>query len=128
LQPAGRYFRRHQREVVLGWSQDESGELRKAQLGAAWALSAHGTVSREPALVVLPTGVGKTLLVCLAPFVLRARRTLVVTPGRLVRTQVTTAFETLGDLKRAAVLPADLQPPNVPSGASGGARRAARDP
>lgn len=113
VQPAGRYFRRHQRDVVLGYGQVESGELRKAQLGAAWALSAHGTVSSDAALIVLPTGVGKTLLVCLAPFLLRARRALVVTPGRLVRTQVTTAFESLADLTRAGVLPRELRPPSV---------------
>jgi superfamily II DNA or RNA helicase len=110
---AGRYFRRHQGDVVLGYGQVEAGELRKAQLGAAWALSAHGTVSSEPALIVLPTGVGKTLLVCLAPFLLRSRRALVVTPGRLVRAQVATAFETLEDLKRASVLPREIPRPSV---------------
>jgi hypothetical protein len=62
---------------------------------------------------VLPTGVGKTLVVCLAPFLLRARRVLVVTPGRLVRAQVSTAFETLADLKRTGVLPVGTLPPAV---------------
>jgi superfamily II DNA or RNA helicase len=87
--------------------------LRRAQLGAAWSLSAHGTVSKEPALIVLPTGVGKTLVLCLAPFLLRARRVLVVTPGKLVRAQVASAFETLKDLKDTGVLPASLTPPRV---------------
>jgi superfamily II DNA or RNA helicase len=87
--------------------------LRRAQLGATWSLSAHGTISKEPALIVLPTGVGKTLVLCLAPFLLRARRVLVVTPGKLVRAQVATAFETLKDLKDTGVLPSELTPPKV---------------
>lgn len=113
LGEAGQYFRRHRGAVTLDWEPVESGALRKAQLGAAWALSAHGTVSAEPGLVVLPTGVGKTLVLCLAPYLLRARRVLVVTPGRLVRAQVSAAFETLQDLKSTGVLPADTPPPDV---------------
>jgi superfamily II DNA or RNA helicase len=109
----GRYFRRHRSAVTLGWELVDSGQLRKAQLGAAWALSAHGTVSTGPGLVVLPTGVGKTLVLCLAPYLLRSRRVLVVTPGRLVRAQVTSAFETLKDLKSAGVLAPDTPSPAV---------------
>lgn len=109
----GRYFRRHRGAVTLGWDLVESGQLRKAQLGAAWALSAHSTVSTQPGLVVLPTGVGKTLVLCLAPYLLRARRVLVVTPGRLVRAQVSAAFETLEDLKSAGALAPDTPPPKV---------------
>ena len=109
----GRYFRRHCSAVTLGWELVDSGQLRKAQLGAAWALSAHSTVSNGPGLVVLPTGVGKTLVLCLAPYLLRARRVLVVTPGRLVRAQVSVAFETLKDLKAAGVLPLDTPTPAV---------------
>ncbi len=108
-----RYFRTHHTDVRLDWELVGEHGLRRAQLGAAWSLSAHATISREPALIVLPTGVGKTLVLCLAPFLLRARRVLVVTPGKLVRAQVATAFETLKDLKDTGVLPAELKPPTV---------------
>jgi superfamily II DNA or RNA helicase len=108
-----RYFQRHHAEVRIGWELVGEHGLRRAQLGAAWAIAAHDTASRAPALVVLPTGVGKTLLLCLAPYLMRARRVLVVTPGRLVRSQVATAFETLQDLKRTGVLPETVTAPRV---------------
>jgi superfamily II DNA or RNA helicase len=110
---AGRYFRTVADRVRLDWGLVDAGQLRRAQLGAAWALCAHETVSRDPAIVVLPTGVGKTLVLNLAPFVLRSRRVLVVTPGRLVRSQVAEAFEHLADLKAAGVLVSDVPLPRV---------------
>ena len=62
--------------------------LRNAQLGALHAIGAHFTIRTDPALVTLPTGTGKTLVLTLAPFLCRAQRVLVVTPGRLVRNQI----------------------------------------
>lgn len=109
----GGYFRDQHERVMLGWQLVHEGGLRRAQLGAAWAICAHDTVSKSPALVVLPTGVGKTLVLCLAPFLVRARRVLVVAPGKLVRTQIATAFETLTDLKTTGVLPEATPPPRV---------------
>lgn len=61
--------------------------LREAQLGALMALAAHSTVSEEPAQLVLPTGVGKTAVAALAPYLLLAERVLVVVPGKLIRSQ-----------------------------------------
>lgn len=107
------YFREQHPHLRLNWNLVQSKKLRQAQLGAAWALSAHSTAPREPALVVLPTGVGKTLVLCLAPFLYRSRRVLVVTPGTLVRSQVASAFETLLDLKRSGVLPDNVPSPKV---------------
>jgi superfamily II DNA or RNA helicase len=52
-------------------------------------------MSDEPAQVVLPTGVGKTLVAVLAPYLLQAGRVLVVTPARIVRDQVAHQFATL---------------------------------
>ena len=110
---ARNFFQRQRPNVTLGWEQVDSGQLRRAQLGAAWALSAHATISGEPALVVLPTGVGKTLVACLAPFLLSPRRVLVIAPGRLVRDQLAAGFSTLADLVRSGVLPADPPLPRV---------------
>ena len=110
---AHNFFQRHRPNLNLGWEQVDSGQLRRAQLGAAWALSAHATVSREPALLVLPTGVGKTLVACVAPFLLSPRRVLVIAPGRLVRDQLAAGFSTLADLVRSGILPADPPLPRV---------------
>lgn len=57
------------------------GGLREAQFGALAGLVAHSTVSGEPAQIVLPTGVGKTAVATLVPYVLQAGRALVVVPG-----------------------------------------------
>jgi superfamily II DNA or RNA helicase len=107
------FFKRQRPNLKLGWEQVNNGQLRRAQLGAAWALSAHATVSREPALLVLPTGVGKTLVACLAPFLLSPQRVLVVAPGRLVRDQLAAGFSTLADLSRSGILAADPPLPRV---------------
>lgn len=48
----------------------------------------------RPLMVVLPTGVGKTMVMCLAPFVYKARRVLVLSPNVQVRNQLTEAFRT----------------------------------
>jgi superfamily II DNA or RNA helicase len=111
--PTRNFFQRQRANLNLGWEQVANGQLRRAQLGAAWALSAHATVSREPALLVLPTGVGKTLVACLAPFLLSPRRVLVIAPGRLVRDQLAAGFSTLVDLVRTGILPADTPLPRV---------------
>lgn len=47
--------------------------LRKAQIGAAWALAAHFTRSEQPGQVILPTVVGKTAVMTCAPCSRRAR-------------------------------------------------------
>jgi superfamily II DNA or RNA helicase len=87
--------------------------LRRAQQGAIWALGSHWTVSNEPAQIVLPTGVGKTLVMTAAPLLKRARRTLVIAPSRVVRDQLIQAFDSFGDLKRAEALPADVPSPEI---------------
>lgn len=69
--------------------------LREAQVGALHAIVAHRSASDEPAQIVLPTGVGKTLVAVLAPYVLEAERVLVVTPARIVRDQVAYEFAEL---------------------------------
>jgi superfamily II DNA or RNA helicase len=53
---------------------------------------------------VLPTGVGKTLVAVLAPYLLEARRVLVVTPARIVRDQVAHEFSTLGQATATGAL------------------------
>lgn len=75
-----------------------ASNLREAQTGALHAIAAHRSASEEPAQIVLPTGVGKTVVAVLAPYVLEAERVLVVTPARIVRDQVAYEF---GKLEQA---------------------------
>jgi superfamily II DNA or RNA helicase len=107
------YFQEHRNRVRLDWELVEAQGLRRAQLGAAWAMGSHATRSTAPAQIVLPTGVGKTALITLAPFLVPCRRVLVIAPGRLVRDQLATAFRTLGDLVDSGVIASDMAKPAV---------------
>ena len=61
----------------------------------------------------MPTGSGKTAVLMMLPFLLRSKRVLVVTPSRLVRSQITEDFSTLKTLREIGVLPDDINPPRV---------------
>lgn len=87
--------------------------LRKSQIGALHAISSHFTLYDRSATVVLPTGAGKTAVLMLTPYLLRAERALVITQSRFVRDQIARDFKTLGTLKAAGALPSDLEPPRA---------------
>jgi superfamily II DNA or RNA helicase len=111
--PATGVFKAHSANLSIGLVGSETDELRDAQRGAIWSLAAHWTASTEPAQVVLPTGVGKTLVLSAAPFVYKAKRVLVVAPSRVVREQLEEAFRTLSHLKRTSALSHDVPDPEV---------------
>lgn len=93
---------------------EEGGEgLRRSQIGAIHAISSHFTLRERPAVVVLPTGAGKTAVLMLTPYVLRATRVLVITQSRFVREQIAADFRALRTLKKAKALPETLEPPRV---------------
>lgn len=88
--------------------------LRKAQLGAMHGLGSHFSKSMDPALVVLPTGVGKTAVAQATPFVLEGvRRALVVVPSRVLRSDTTQRFGSLTELKKTSIVPQELDCPSV---------------
>src|SRR3954468_18966152 len=87
--------------------------LRRAQLGAICSITSHFTIRKEPAIIVMPTGSGKTGVLMMTPFTLRANRVLVLTPSRLVRNQIATDFKSLALLKRLSVMPEETAPPKV---------------
>jgi superfamily II DNA or RNA helicase len=101
------YFAQHYRDVSLPISGAQRPGFRNAQLGAIHAVSSHFTIHRDPALVVMPTGSGKTAVYLTLAFLLRPRRVLIVTPSRLVRDQVAKEAASLKTLRRlGAVAPA----------------------
>jgi superfamily II DNA or RNA helicase len=87
--------------------------LRKSQVGALHATSAHFTLQERPAIIVLPTGAGKTAVLMLTPYILRASRTLIITQSRFVRDQITQDYKALRTLKLVQALPEDLPPPAI---------------
>ena len=108
------YFRDACRHLSLRIQTDpaEPG-LRECQAGANWATLAHFTASDDPALLALPTGAGKTGLMMLLAFGLRAQRVLVVTPAVELRRQTFDRFSTLADLALAGAVPAGLTRPKA---------------
>lgn len=91
---------------------DASG-LRRAQRGAIFAIGSHFSLSKSNALVSMPTGTGKTAVLMMAPYLLRASRTLIITPSRMVRDQIAEEYGSLALLKRLMVLPEDVASPAV---------------
>lgn len=107
------YFASSYDSVRYPVGQGDSPGLRKSQRGALHALGAHFTLHDRPAVVVLPTGAGKTAVLMLTPYLLRATRALVITPSKFVRNQIKRDFAKLKTLKRAKALPSNLAPPDV---------------
>lgn len=88
--------------------------LRKAQRGALLAIGSHFTLKDTPAIVTLPTGVGKTLVGSAVPYLLaQPGRVLVVVPSRVLRTQTVVEARSQDQLIRYGVLSGDGPPPAV---------------
>lgn len=87
--------------------------FRPGQLGALHSALAHFSVYDEPAILSLPTGYGKTALIMALPFLLKARRVLVVEPSDALRQQTTSHFKELSVLRRLGVILADAPNPAV---------------
>lgn len=87
--------------------------FREAQVAAIGAISGHCFARDEAAIVVMPTGSGKTAVLVAAAIMLRVRRVLVLTPSKLVREQVADEFREMTTLKRIGALAPDVQGPSV---------------
>ena len=107
------YFETNYSAVRLPIAMNGTPGLRNAQLGAIHNIAGHFTLSSDDALVVMPTGSGKTAVQMLAAYLLRARRVLVITPNRLVRHQIMEEYQNLLTLKKAGVLGLEVPTPNV---------------
>lgn len=77
--------------------------LRPPQLGALHAIQAHWSISKDPATVVLPTGVGKTETMISTFVCERCPLLLVVVPTDPLREQLFQKFMTLGVLRSADI-------------------------
>lgn len=107
------YFDNNYSHLRFPISTETSPGLRSAQLAATHALSAHFFAKKEPAIVVMPTGSGKSAVMLLVSFLLRAQRILVLTPSRMVRDQLVTAFASLSVLRKAGAIADDVPNPKV---------------
>jgi superfamily II DNA or RNA helicase len=91
--------------------RDETGNvitpgLRLPQIGALHALAAHWTIDPiAPALLVLPTGTGKTEVMLASMIMHRPRRLLVLVPSDPLRSQTAEKFIALGILHNSKLVP-----------------------
>lgn len=100
-------------EKVAPLALDGKVAYRECQVGAAWATLAHFTASSEPALISMPTGSGKTALMMLLSFLLKAKRVVVITPSVALRGQTANKFGTLADLRIVEAYPSNAPGPSV---------------
>lgn len=107
------YFKRNYPRLSLPFAEDGVAGFRTAQLGALHAIASHFTLRKDPALVTLPTGAGKTAVLLASAFLLRANRVLLVTPSRAVRSQIADQAATMATLKLVGALPSTMKGPSV---------------
>lgn len=102
-------------QVRLRLATDAAPGLRRAQLGAAWALGATFMSGRPTAaMAVLPTGTGKSAVLGLVPLLVPTERpVLIAAPNRLVRDQLASSFKSQDVLRRLGVVPNDAPEPRV---------------
>ena len=87
--------------------------LRSPQIGALHALLAHVEDGNESAIIVMPTGTGKTetMLAFLVANV--CKKVFVIVPSDALRSQTCRKFKKLGLLKDLGVVPYDIKMPIV---------------
>jgi len=111
------YFVINRPKVRVDFAEQEGDPattmLREAQAGAYWAVRAHFTARNEPALVVMPTGSGKTAVMTLLAFGLVRERLLVIAPNRFIVGQIAKEFESFEVARDVGSLVGDLETPNV---------------
>lgn len=108
------YFSRNYSKLRYPKADEEKSGLRNAQLGAIHSISSFFTLNKtKAAIVVMPTGSGKTAVLMMTPYVLESNKVLVITPSKLVRSQVSEEYSTLKTLARVNALPDNIKTPKV---------------
>lgn len=108
------FYRRAVGHITLLGDGEKS--WRRPQIGALGATMAHWSLAdREPTVISIPTGTGKTAVGMAAPFlgIDPPRRVLVLAPARHLRTQLAEQFSTYAQLHRLGVLQEAVGAPRV---------------
>src|SRR5690242_593913 len=111
--PERSYFAEHYEDLRWPLKDPEREGFRLAQIGALHAIGAHFGQSNERAIITMPTGSGKTAVLCASAYLQRATRVLVITPSRLVREQIVEEFSELKTLREIRALGATVPSPSV---------------
>lgn len=100
------YFKKENEEL------NEKG-LRAPQIGALYSILAHIQNSEDKAIIVMPTGTGKTETMLAALIANRCKRLLIAVPSDALRTQIFHKFLTLGLLKEYEIIDSNCSCPIV---------------
>ncbi len=108
------YFSENYDELHYPISSDSEKGLRNAQLGAIHSIAAHYTLKKKTAgIVVMPTGSGKTAVLMMTPYIISAKKVLIITPSVMVRGQIYEDFSELRTLKEIRAFSSTVIPPIV---------------
>ena len=108
------YFSKHYSTMKYSKNSESKNGLRNAQIGAIHAISSFFTLNKnQAAIIVMPTGSGKTSVLMMSPYVLESKKVLVITPSVLVRGQIAEEFSGLTTLCKANVFEKSVAKPNV---------------
>lgn len=110
----GAYFSTNYSKIKYPKADDKMDGLRNSQLGAIHSISSFFTLNKsKAAVIIMPTGSGKTAVLMMTPYVLESNKVLIVTPSRLVRSQIAEEYSTLKTLTGINVLPDNIKKPKV---------------
>lgn len=102
------------REAIGFTPHDEPGSLRRPQIAALHSIVGYQSSGLdEPAIVVMPTGTGKTETMLAWMVATRPPKLLVIVPSTALRNQIAAKFETLGILQREGIVSPTAQRPCV---------------
>jgi superfamily II DNA or RNA helicase len=87
--------------------------LRPPQVGALHSILAHWSISNKSALVVMPTGTGKTETMLCLLIANQCNKTLVIIPSNSLRTQISKKYIRLGILKQFGIVSRQVLYPKV---------------
>lgn len=108
------YFSENYYELKYTIETETTPGLRNAQLGAIHAIASYHTLKKKNAgIIVMPTGSGKSSVIMMTPFVINAKKVLIVTPSIMVRGQIYEDYKNLDTLIKTDVFPLMCTPPKV---------------
>lgn len=109
-----KYFSQRYKYIKYPRESQTNNGLRNAQIGAIHSISSYFTIDESSAaIIIMPTGSGKTAVLMMSPYVLDAKKVLVVTPSKMVRGQITDDFSQLKTLIKVNVFNDQILKPNV---------------
>lgn len=95
-------------------SNDVTKGFRNAQIGAIYSIGSYYTLHKEkPAIISMPTGSGKTLVIMITPYLLRVKRVLIITPSVMVRGQICERFKDTNYFEKINCFANLKSPPNI---------------